>query len=321
MRVASILAVCLVACVVVASCDDPGDVVAEGEGEGEGEVEGALVASDYCEQLAPIFCPFYLRCDRINVDAAADKDAACLAAFASSCEAGFEPRFKPLADDGLITLSRAGLETCAAHLQTATCDEQFLELSGPCAGIWQGTVDAGGACGIDAASFVCGPGTSCVLDLSFCGVCDTTLALGAVCRDGDTDIPGSCGPEAVCGADDVCVDRPNVGEACLDDGPPCALPARCAGDNICREPAVVVVGAACDREHRCGYRARCSAAVCTATVGPGEGCAADIDCDAGFCVDNVCTAVSAVGAACSADRECAAGCKNGVCAGFASTCL
>lgn len=297
--------------------------IAEGEGEGEGE-DVELVATDYCEQLAPIFCPFYLRCDRINVDGttdAADELDACIAAFATSCEAGFEPRFTPLADDGLVTLSRAGLDACAAHLDTATCDEQLFELSGPCAGIWEGSVDVGGACGLDAASFVCRPGTTCVIDLSFCGTCDVVLALGDVCRDGDNDVAGTCGPAASCGDDDVCVARPTVNEACVAGGVPCVAPASCGDDGVCHEPAVVVVGEACDRDRRCGYRARCANAVCVATVGPGGACAVDDDCDAGFCVDDVCVAVHAVGEACSDDRECSTGCIDGACAGFVSGCL
>ena len=313
MRVASVLVFSFFVAVVTAACTPSASPPGEGEGEGEGEA--ALVASAYCEELAPIFCPFYLRCDRINVD---DLDA-CVDAFATSCEAGFEPRFTPLADDGLLSLSRAGLDACAAHLEQATCDEQFLELSGPCAGIWEGTVDVGGACGLDASSFVCRPGTTCILDLSFCGVCDTILDVGAICRAGDAEVPGTCGPAAVCGNGDVCVIRPVVNEPC-DEDIPCALPASCT-DGICREPAVVAVGAACDRDHRCGYRARCASAVCTATAGPGEACATDVDCDAGFCVDDVCEAVAAVGAACSDDRECANGCVEGACAGFAASCL
>lgn len=258
--------------VVVAACGDA-PVIVEGEGDGDGEEgegeEGDVVdARAYCEELAPIFCPFYLRCGRMNVD---DEDA-CAVAFAEACEVGFEPRFTPLADLGLLTLSRAGLDACAAHLDDAACDTQFLELSGPCAQVWRGAVDTGGACGLDAESFVCAPGTTCTLDLSFCGVCEAVLDVGAPCRD----VEGSCGPAGFCSDSDVCVARPVVGEGCTDV--PCVLPAQCE-DGVCREPAVVGVGDVCDRDHRCPYRSRCDG-VCTATVGHGAACAADEDCDA-----------------------------------------
>ncbi len=222
--------------------------------------------------------------------AVADEDD-CEAAFAQSCEAGFEPRFTPLADAGLLTLSRAGLDACAAHLDDVSCDEQFLELSGPCAHVWKGEVDAGGACGLDAESFVCAPGTVCTLDLSFCGVCEVVLDDGDVCRDGDDAVDGSCAPGGVCGDADVCVDRPGVGDDC-DDTIPCVLPAQCSDDGVCHEPAVVGVGDACGRDRRCAYRSRCEGGACVATVGAGEGCSDDVDCDAGSCVDDVCIAAA-----------------------------
>jgi hypothetical protein len=304
---------CVITVVVAAACDGSSPNIDVDDNDDD-NVATVLNADRYCEELAPIFCPFYLRCGRMAVD----DDSACRAAFAESCEPAFEARFVPLADAGLLQLSRAGLDACAAHLESASCDEQTLELSGPCAAIWEGTVPAGGACGLDAESFVCAPGTACTLDLSFCGVCESVVDVGGACRvDGAT-----CGAAGECSDDDVCVDRPNTGEACSPDGPSCELPSRCADDNVCREFTVVDVGDACDRDFRCPYRSACLDAVCVATVGVGDACAVDVDCDAGFCAGGVCVALKDGDAGCASDAECGSGvCSDdATCASFAPRC-
>ncbi len=314
MRVAPFAALAL-----VVACTPTVRTPADTTPEPEPETPPALVASDYCEELAPLFCPFYLRCGRMDV---VDVDA-CLAAFSRSCEAVFEPRFLPLADAGLVKLSADGLEACAEHLETVACDEQFFELEGPCAGIWEGTVEAGGACGLDTETFVCAPGTACTLDLSFCGTCEAVLDAGAVCRVGDEGVAGACGPGGDCGDDDVCVVRPRVGEACVAGGTPCALPARCADDGVCRHPNYVEVGDACDSNNRCPYEARCSGGACVASVDEGGACAQSFECGTGlFCSGGSCARQVAVGGACAADDACGSGsCEGGVCAGFATRCV
>lgn len=318
MRVCVVVASLILSSLVGVACTPdvpPVDVGGEGEGEGEGE---SLAATTYCESIAPVFCPFYVRCGRMDLDV--DTVEACLAAFAEGCEGGFEPRFLPLADAGLLTLSRAGLDACAAHLEDVACDEHFFELEGPCAGIWEGTVPAGGACGLDTETFVCAPGTACTLDLSFCGTCETVLDDGAVCRVGDEGTAGTCGPAAECGDGDVCVVRPVVGEACVEGGTPCALPARCTG-GVCRHPAYVEVGDTCDSQRRCPYQSRCASGVCTRTVPRGGACAANFECDGGlFCGGGLCSPVVVTGS-CVVDEQCASGtCEAGSCAPFAQVC-
>jgi hypothetical protein len=293
----------------------------EGEGEGEGDSgDDTLPASSYCEQLVDVFCPFYLRCGRMNVDDL----AACRAAFPSSCEAKFEPRFAPLANAGLLSLSAEGLQQCADHLADVPCDEQFFELEGPCAAIWQGHVEAGGACGIDVETFVCAEGTACTLDLSFCGTCETVLPIGATCRTADgSDVDGACGPQALCGDDDVCVARPHTSEACDPSGVPCVLPARCADDGVCREPVVVGVGDACDSSHRCPYFASCDAGTCRGLGGLGDRCVDDGDCEASFCADGTCVALLPGDASCTRSAQCASfRCDDGGhCVGFDPVCV
>jgi hypothetical protein len=299
--------------------DDADDTNTDGNGD-----DDALPADRYCEELVEVFCPFYVRCGRMDVQDV----AGCRAVFPTSCEARFEPRFLPLADAGLLTLSSAGLAACAEHLATVPCDQHFFELSGPCAGIWRGNVEAGGACGLDVETFVCAPGTACTLDLSFCGTCERVLDPGAVCRVDDTSADagtgpeGTCGPAGLCGDDDVCVARPQSGARCDDAGPPCALPARCDDDGVCREPLVVAVGAACDASRRCPYLSACVDGVCVASAAPGEACGDDGDCEASFCDDGVCAPLWPGGAACTRDAVCASGrCADGTCAGFAPVCV
>jgi hypothetical protein len=289
------------------------------EGEGDADAGDALPGDRYCEELVDVFCPFYLRCGRMNVEDL----AACRAAFPSSCEAKFEPRFAPLVAAGLLTLSAEGLEACVAHLEDVPCNEQFFELSGPCAAIWRGNVEAGGTCGLDVETFVCAPGTTCTLDLSFCGVCATVLPVGAPCRDANGEpLPGDCGPTAECADDDVCVARPTSGQRCDPDGVPCALPARCADDGVCREPEVVAVGAACDSARRCPYFATCSAGRCAPLVGVGAACVDDGDCEASWCADGVCVELLPGDAVCVRSAQCgSAACVDGACKDFAPLCV
>lgn len=315
MRFASILVVTAAFC---AACTNPGPVIELGDAgvdttdAGVDEAPAFQNAADYCELLAPVFCPFYVRCGRMAVD----DEAACLAAFAPSCEARFEPRFAPLAAAGSVKLSTSGIETCAAHLETVSCDEQFLELSGPCASVWEGQVPAGGACGLDVETFVCAPGTSCTLDLSFCGVCESVVDVGQACSADGL----SCGTTGQC-IDGVCAARPATGEACTADGPSCVLPARCDDAGVCREPAVVDVGDACDSSHRCPYRSTCNAGTCVATVGPGSACDVDSDCDGSFCSAGACTLLRAGGEACDRPAVCGSGvCTDGVCVAYAPSC-
>jgi hypothetical protein len=301
----------------VAACPASTPSIDLSESEGEGEDDLYLAATSYCEELATVFCPFYLRCGRL--DGVGDIDG-CRDAFSVGCEAAFEPRFLPLADAGLVKLSRVGLDACAAHLSDVACGEHFFELEGPCAAIWEGTVPAGGACGLDVETFVCAPGTACTLDLSFCGSCETILDVGATCRVGEEGVDGACGPRAECGDDDVCVDRPDVAEACASGGPPCTLPARCV-EGVCRHPAIVAVGDACDSQRRCPYGARCASGMCVATTSRGAACAASFECDTGlFCGGGVCSPVIVDGA-CVVDEQCASGsCEAGACVPFATTC-
>jgi hypothetical protein len=106
----------------------------------------------------------------------------------------------------------------------------------------------------------------------------------------------------------------------VEGGTPCTLPARCS-DGVCRHPAIVAVGEACDSQRRCPYGARCADGVCVASTSQGGSCAASFECDTGlFCGGGVCAPVVVEGA-CVVDEQCASGtCEQGACAPFAPRC-
>jgi len=275
-----------------------------------GPPERFLPADAYCEEIAPFFCDYYLRCGLMAV---ADV-ATCRSRFSEGCEGRFEPRYVGLASAGLLRLDTEGLAACSAHLGNVTCGEQRFELSGPCSDIWHGEVAEGGACGFDVESFVCAEGTTCRLDLSLCGECVAANALGEPCA-GEGCVDG-----ATC-QDGVCVQRLVVGGTCGTDTPPCLLGASC-DNGICRFPEVVALGDACDSDHRCPYETACLGSVCTQTAALGEPCAADLPCTSGFCSQGSCIVLAGPGASCEENAECFANrCDNGTCVAFPSACL
>ena len=269
-----------------------------------------LVASDYCERGADVFCGFYVRCGRMD----APDIPSCQNAFVQACNARFEPIYVSLADRGLLELSAEGLEACTAHLGTVICEQQVFDLDGPCAGVWVGLQEDGGPCGPGIESFVCGEQSKCILGLDFCGTCQPVVSTGA-----------SCAGEARCQVtdhclDDLCVPRRLPGETC-DGDVPCALGSGCA-DGQCVADAWVAVGQPCDSEHNCPYKSACRSGVCMATVLQGEGCVANADCASGWCQSGSCAPYALAGEACSATPECGTGaCARGVCAPPNFSCL
>jgi hypothetical protein len=250
---------------------------------------------------------------------AADDVDECRAVFLPACNARFEPSYVALEGEQLLTLSRAGLDACAAHLDGVACEDQLLDLDGPCADMWRGAQPEGERCGFDIESFVCAPGTLCTLDVTFCGVCETVVEDGARC-----DVAGAtCARESTCEAG-TCVARKRVGEPC-GAGDRCVLGAFCANDLTCRGPAYVGVGDACDFESRCPFRSECVDGTCVLAVGQGDSCGAATPCDSGgYCdlqggggagAEGVCVELVAQGGAC----ELGAQCQTGVCA--EETCL
>lgn len=275
-------------------------------------------AATYCESIVEFFCPYYLRCGRMAV---AD-EAACREVFLETCNARYEPSYTALAEAGLLELSAEGIEACRNHLEDVPCEEQLLDLDGPCAGMWAGTQPAGAACGFDVESFTCAPGTACVLDVTFCGTCERVVADGEPCdQDGVT-----CGRESLCDSG-FCVARRRVGQSCGPDDR-CVLGATCADDNVCRGPAYVGVDGACDFDHRCPYAATCIAGTCRATAGLDEECDDSTPCHSGSChvdpqsAEGTCVELSAQGAACDDGVQCQTGsCLQGRCATLPSACF
>ncbi|MCP4500221.1 MAG: hypothetical protein GY822_09705 [Deltaproteobacteria bacterium] len=109
------------------------------------------VASDYCEIIAPFFCDYYLRCERM---AGVETTAECEAVFLSSCNDGYEQRYTDLENEELLSLSSLGIERCQQHLQNVDCAEQIRDLDGPCAEMWEGSSPPGSECGLDVEGFI-----------------------------------------------------------------------------------------------------------------------------------------------------------------------
>lgn len=255
-----------------------------------------LDAQLYCESIADFFCDFYMRCDRMDVP----NLATCKEVFFESCNSRYEPLYVALASEGLVKLSRAGIETCEAHLGSVACDAQITDLNGPCAAMWEGQVAEGGACGFDLESFSCAPGTTCTLDLSFCGTCERVLAPGESCAEGTV---GTCGPDGAC-VNDVCVTRVSIGAACTPDDR-CQVGSMGCVEGVCAGPVYVGIGDTCDYGHRCPYLSNCEDEVCVAAQRHGESCEGSA-CENGFCnAAEICEALLPPGAPCEIDAQCA----------------
>lgn len=270
-----------------------------------------VAASDYCETIAGFFCDFYLRCKRMVAADAAE----CKTVFLETCNARYEPRYVELEQAGLLSLSRAGIDACEAHLGKVACDEQVTDLDGPCDAMWKGTAPAGAPCAIDVESFVCSAGTTCVLGLDFCGTCQVAAKRGEACEAGTV----RCTSEDTC-TSGTCVARALPGGSCSDTVP-CVASATCAS-GTCVAPAIVGEGASCDASHRCAYRAYCSGGKCVRGALLGESCASPGACVSGRCVAGKCAPLLDDGAACGAPADCAsAQCSSGKCTPLPSACL
>jgi len=272
-----------------------------------------VVPENYCELTAESFCAYYLRCGRI----AANDMAECLALFDESCNQVYEPYYVAHAREGLMELSTQGIEACALHLESVACEDQIFDLDGGCSDVWKGLVPAGGACGPGISSFVCEAGTTCILNLQFCGTCEPTSPTGGPCL-GDSGF--RCDPLDRC-VEGFCVARGMPGDVC-DDNSPCRLGSSCT-EGICRGVNVVEIGESCDQARRCPYGSVCTAGECVAQVGLDQPCSPGL-CYSGHCdtTDNVCRALRPGGAQCTASPQCQSGiCDNGFCRTLPGTCF
>jgi hypothetical protein len=276
-RALALLVVALAAC-APSPAPDAGSAVVDA---------GPTGAAAYCETIVDFFCPFYVRCGRMAV---ADV-AACRAPFLESCEAKYEPTYVALEGAGLLTLSSTGVDACRAHLDDVPCADQPLDLDGPCAGMWVGTRPAGAACGFDVESFVCAPGTQCVLGLDLCGTCRTVVPLDEACG-GET----TCARDAVC-SDGICAPRERTAPTYVDEGDPC------------------------DFERRCPYLTKCVDGFCARQALLDEACAEAPGCASGWCDDGTCAPFVAAGGACTASGQCRTACVDDACRGTPSACF
>lgn len=279
--------------------------------QGEDAGEEPLGASSYCEAIAPSFCEFYLRCDRMNVESQSE----CETVFLESCNSKFEAAYIELEEQGFMNLDTEGIAACEQHLRVVDCAQQVFELSGPCAAIWAGNQDIGESCGLDSEFFVCSESSECVLGLDFCGTCRARIAFGEACVAGED----TCGAEGFCD-DGTCRARKKNGESCGETDR-CFAGSACL-EGTCTGPSFVRLGDACDRDNRCPYLTECISGRCEAAVLQGESCNARTTCATGFCEDGVCVPPKQNGSACSGASQCRSLlCVEGQCQPRPSACL
>ncbi len=270
-----------------------------------------VIASNYCELTAQMFCDYYLRCGRMAVD----DNATCLTVFAETCEGAYEPHYTALAAKGALTLSASGLAACEAHLETVACEKQLFDLDGGCADMWVGTVAAGGACSFGIESFVCEPTSTCVITTSGCGTCIAAGRDGATCG-GDL---GRCDDGYGC-VESACVKRGQFGDACSPTAP-CGVGMGCINDK-CGGFTVVALGSACGQGLRCPYNSFCRESVCVPQKGLGESCTPNDDCRSGYCEQGACVAFKPDGGVCNSGPQCISGkCDQGICGDLPGACF
>ena len=283
------------------------------DADGASDGSGALSTESYCARIVEFFCPFYLRCGRI---AEADL-ASCTKTFMETCVQVHQPHYRALELAGLLRVSDAGLAACRQHLETVPCEQQLLDLEGPCRGIWQGRQAAHGACGINYDAFICGPQETCIVGPSLCGQCEAAAPSG-----------GSCDTTTHCRYPDKCVAercvRPALPAESCGDARNCIAGASCvAGSCVAR--SFVTPGAPCDAARRCPYRSVCLGGRCVRTGLLGEACDSGLQpCASGYCDPDTkrCTAFRGEGEACSEGYHCRSGrCLGERCPGLLSSCL
>lgn len=268
-----------------------------------------VIAANYCELTAEMFCGYYMRCGRMAVP----DMATCLSVFDEQCNAVYEPHYRAFADAGMLELSASGIAQCASHLESVACEKQLQDLDGGCAQMWVGKVAVGGDCSPGIGSFVCGEESTCVLGLDFCGACEAAVGPGEVCG---TNI-ARCDDGLSC-VDNICVTRAGVGEFC-SDAIPCRVGTGCV-DGKCQGFTVVGLGDTCNASERCPYNSVCSGGVCVSSKAPGDSCAPQESCRSGYC-DGVCKPLKAEGQTCTGGAQCISGICDQVCAPLVGACF
>lgn len=304
----------------------------DGSGFGLGNVD----IEDVPEAIQAAFCHHYVECGFF-----AD-EAACRAT-----NFGFKLQLDP----SLVAAIKAGkvkydgriLGDCYEAFGDQSCDRTDLDgrvLAVDCQGALTGTVDAGGACAIDAecVSQMCdvpqcpdaccqgtcvggvapgpgrGIGEACEMtsECAVGGWCDPTTSLCAALEPAAS----SCSSDAECDYGLGCAGTtgmrtckvlPVLGEACPDSA--------CRDDGTFCEPTAKVCtrlglpGDACSTTARCSFFYACDQATMVCVTGPrlGDACSNTSPCFdfQTYCKAGTCAALEAKGAACTDDSDCA----------------
>lgn len=133
-------------------------------------VPESLSVSEYCEVTVGLFCPFYLRCNRMAVESLQE----CRDVFLETCNERYEPIYQRLVENGFLELSQRGISACEEHLADVSCEQQNFDLDGGCSGVWRAWAVKGHRAAMGSRAWSAPRDTlaklirACVVDVQLC---------------------------------------------------------------------------------------------------------------------------------------------------------
>jgi hypothetical protein len=210
-----------------------------------------------------------------------------------------------------VTFRRSAYDACLEAARRNDCpivrDEE-----GPCADIFQGTLDEDAVCAEDVE---CGPGLSCFQERDACGVCKPLAVTGDSCAESD------CIKSDFCDRDtSVCRRKPELDT--FVQGQPCSPQPGCGGlltglqciNSVCRAITVVGEGETCEiglgATRHCRDSATthvCDAGQCARRPRLGAECATFCDVTEAICREERCIDEGQPGDPCASPLGCQLG--------------
>ena len=201
----------------VAACgsDDSGSGGSTGNGGVTFSEIGAKYTTVYCSTLTKCFGPMF-------DEAVTGVD--CETMLGPQIEDGMLVPVEDAIDAGRVIYHGDKVEACLAAVATLGCDAMVQRGPEACEDVFEGTVEAGGDCELDAECVgkqVCKAIGSCP------GTCSARQKAGEACGDDD-----HCEDGLVCGENSKKCETPSKkGEACGGDNPDCMAGYLCLGEN------------------------------------------------------------------------------------------
>lgn len=227
--------------------------------------------------------------------------------------------------NGTLRLNTCKTNTCLSSLQNAHCGALHQIFSenravgfDACYDAWDGTLGADRSCTVDAQ---CAGHQVCVR------ATDAPACEGK-CADAGAPGEGACGDNVCRGdqycssANQICMTRPALGEACTNDEKVCNVGAECVNGQCVAIQSGLSEGDACDIQNKlCSFDLVCLGECATPHPEGAQcqffGCEADFYCSEG----GECTRRGSEGDTCQSDMQCLSNrCAGGVCTDLNSLC-